>query len=82
MLLFPGAENTTGIDLLQWRVPFNPEPPYSKPNHLGMAYATLMTADLMADVALLRSQGVTFLSEPTERRVIALFSCVTLTVST
>ena len=64
VLLFPGAENTTGIDLLQWRVPFNPEPPYSKPNHLGMAYATLMTADLMADVALLRSQGVTFLSEP------------------
>ncbi|MDA0650935.1 MAG: VOC family protein, partial [Proteobacteria bacterium] len=64
VLLFPGAENTTGIDLLQWRVPFNPEPPYSKPNHLGMAYATLMTADLMADVALLRSQGVAFLSEP------------------
>ena len=64
VLLFPGAENTTGIDLLQWRVPFNPEPPYSRPNHLGMAYATLMTADLMADVALLRSQGVTFLSEP------------------
>ena len=23
VLLFPGAENTTGIDLLQWRVPFN-----------------------------------------------------------
>ena len=64
VLLFPGAENTTGIDLLQWRIPFNPEPPYSKPNHLGMAYATLMTADLMADVALLRSQGVTFLSDP------------------
>jgi len=64
VLLFPGAENTTGIDLLQWRVPFNPEPPYSKPNHLGMAYATLMTADRMADVAVLRSQGVTFLSEP------------------
>ena len=35
--LFPVAENTTGIDLLQWRVPFNPEPPYDRPNHLGMA---------------------------------------------
>ena len=23
VLLFPGAENTTGIDLLQWRSPFN-----------------------------------------------------------
>jgi catechol 2,3-dioxygenase-like lactoylglutathione lyase family enzyme len=64
VLLFPGAENTTGIDLLKWRVPFNPEPPYAKPNHLGMAYATLMTADLMSDYALLKSQGVSFLTEP------------------
>ena len=29
VLLFPGAENTTGIDLLQWRSPFNAEPPYA-----------------------------------------------------
>ena len=64
MLMFPGAENTTGIDLLQWHVPFNPEPPYGKPNHLGMAFATLMTGDLMSDYALLKSQGVAFVSEP------------------
>ena len=64
VMLFPGAENTTGIDLLKWKVPFNPEPPYDQPNHLGMAYATLMTADLMSDYALLKSQGVTFLTEP------------------
>ena len=64
VLLFPGAENTTGIDLLQWRVPFNSEPPYDKPNHLGMAYATLMTGDLRSDYALLKSQGVAFISEP------------------
>jgi len=64
VLLFPGAENTTGIDLLQWRVPFNPEPPYDKPNHLGMAYAALMTGDLMSDYTLLKSQGVAFISEP------------------
>ena len=64
VLLFPGADNTTGIDLLQWRNPFNPEPPYGKPNHLGMAYATLMTANVMSDYALLKSQGVEFLSEP------------------
>ena len=64
VMLFPGAENTTGIDLLKWRVPFNPEPPYAKPNHLGMAYATLMTADLMSDYALLKSRGVSFLTEP------------------
>ena len=30
VLLFPGADNTTGIDLLQWRNPFNSEPPYGK----------------------------------------------------
>ena len=64
VMLFPGADNTTGIDLLKWRVPFNAEPPYAKPNHLGMAYATLMTADLMSDYALLKSQGVSFLTEP------------------
>lgn len=64
VMLFPGAENTTGIDLLKWRVPFNPEPPYAKPNHLGMAYATLLTADLMSDYALLKAQGVSFLTEP------------------
>ena len=64
VMLFPGAENTTGIDLLKWRVPFNPEPPYAQPNHRGMAYATLMTGDLMSDYALLKSRGVSFLTEP------------------
>lgn len=64
VLLFPGAENTTGIDLLQWRAPFNDEPPYAQPNHLGMAYATLMTTDLVADYQYLKAQGAEFLSEP------------------
>jgi len=64
VLLFPGADNTTGIDLLQWQSPFNPEPPYAKPNHLGMAYATLMTTDLIADYELLKARGVEFLSAP------------------
>ena len=64
VLLFPGADNTTGIDLLQWHKPFNPAPPCALPNQLGMAYATLMTTDLSADFALLQSQGVTFMSEP------------------
>ena len=64
VLLFPGADNTTGIDLLQWRNPFNSEPPYGKTNHLGMAYATLMTANVMSDYAFFKSQGVEFISEP------------------
>ena len=64
VLLFPGADNTTGIDLLQWSNPFNAEPPYAKPNHLGMAYAALMTSNVVSDYALLKAQGVEFLSEP------------------
>ena len=64
VLLFPGADNTTGIDLLQWQSPFNPEPPYARPNHLGMAYATLMTTDLIADYELLKTRGADFLSAP------------------
>ena len=64
VLLFPGAENTTGIDLLQWRVPFNPEPPYDKPNHLGMAYATLMTGDLMSDYAPLSARASRLSASP------------------
>lgn len=64
VLLFPGAENTTGIDLLQWRSPYNDAPPYAQPNHLGMAYATLMTSDLMSDYEYLREKGAEFLSEP------------------
>ena len=67
----------TGIDLLQWRVPFNPEPPYAAPNHLGMAHATLMTADLASDYALLKKQGVEFLSAPYGAPGTALSSCAT-----
>ena len=82
VLLFPGAENTTGIDLLQWRVPFNSEPPYDKPNHLGMAYATLMTGDLKSDYTLLKSQGVVFISDSMVPRATVLCSCATPTGST
>ena len=63
VLLFPGAENTTGIDLLQWRSPFNDAPPYGEPNHLGMAYAALMTTDLESDYQYLKAKGHEFLSD-------------------
>ena len=56
----PGAN----IDLLQFITPFNPDPPYELPNHLGMAYAALHTTDLDADVQYLKSEGVDLLSEP------------------
>ena len=81
VLLFPGAENTTGIDLLQWRVPFNPEPPYAAPNHLGMAYATLSTTDLTSDYALLKKQGVQFLVSPMALQGTVLSLCVIQMVS-
>ena len=64
VILMPHSLNTTGIDLLQFKYPFNPAPPYSHPNHLGMAYAALLTADLEADVALLEAEGAEFLSQP------------------
>lgn len=52
------------IDLLQFKTPFNPDPPYQLPNHLGMAYAALHTTDLEGDVSLMKDQDVEFLSEP------------------
>ena len=64
VILFPEAVNTTGIDLLQWQDPYNDAPPYARPNHLGMAYATLLTTDLSADYAFLSANGAEFLSEP------------------
>ena len=64
VILLPNSASTTGIDLLQWRDPYNDAAPYAKPNHLGMAYATLLTTDLDADYAALTQQGVPFLSSP------------------
>lgn len=60
----PGSINTVNVDLLQFKTPFNGEPPYELPNHLGMAYAAMLTTDLDADYAFLSSNGVDFLSPP------------------
>lgn len=60
----PGSINTVNVDLLQFKTPFNGEPPYELPNHLGMAYAAMLTTDLDADYTFLRSKGVDFLSDP------------------
>jgi catechol 2,3-dioxygenase-like lactoylglutathione lyase family enzyme len=64
VIALPDSLNTANIDLLQFKTPFNDEAPYDKPNHLGMAYAALLTTDLGSDVAFLKSEGVEFLSEP------------------
>lgn len=64
VISLPGSRNGANIDLLQFKIPFNGDPPYRLPNHLGMAYAALLTTDLGSDVAYLKTLGVEFLSEP------------------
>jgi len=64
VIQIPGSLNTTSVDLLQFKTPFNGDPPYALPNHLGMAYASMLTTDFGGDLAYLQSQSVRFLSEP------------------
>ncbi|MFK7915023.1 MAG: VOC family protein [Pseudomonadales bacterium] len=60
----PESLNTVNVDLLQFKTPFNGEPPYELPTHLGMAYAAMLTTDLEADYTFLKAKGVDFLSAP------------------
>jgi len=55
------------IDLIEFTIPRNDEPPYAQLNHLGMARAALQTTDLDADYEYLTGQGVRFLSPPASR---------------
>ena len=64
VIMLPGSPGGGAIDLLQFKTPFNGEPPYHLPNHLGMAYAALLTTNLDADVTHLSSLDVDFLSKP------------------
>ena len=64
VISLPGSLNSANIDLLQFKTPFNDEPPYELPNHIGMAYAALLTTHLGLDVEFLKKQGVELLSEP------------------
>jgi catechol 2,3-dioxygenase-like lactoylglutathione lyase family enzyme len=54
------------IELVQWLDPHDAEPPYALPvNHIGIHRTALLTSNIEADVATLRSQGVVFISDPT-----------------
>jgi catechol 2,3-dioxygenase-like lactoylglutathione lyase family enzyme len=64
VMQIPDSRGSTSIDLIQFAVPYNDEPPYASINHLGMAYAALQTTNLAKDYAYLQSQGVSFLSQP------------------
>jgi catechol 2,3-dioxygenase-like lactoylglutathione lyase family enzyme len=50
------------IDLLQWQDPADQRPPYDGLNHLGLGRIAFTTDDIDADIELLRSHGVEFLS--------------------
>ena len=41
VMQLPASPFSANIDLLQFKTPFNGDPPYELPNHLGMAYAAL-----------------------------------------
>lgn len=64
VMSIPNSLGPTSIDLIQFDVPFNSEPPYTGANHLGLAYAALGSPSFEADYNYLRGQGVNFLSEP------------------
>jgi len=64
VISIPNAIGATSIDLIKFAVPYDDEPPYDKPNHLGIAYAAFSTKKFTDDYAFLRKQGVEFLSEP------------------
>ncbi|MCC6806919.1 MAG: VOC family protein [Deltaproteobacteria bacterium] len=51
------------IDLLEWKEPHDPAPPYERLNHIGLARLAFTTTDLDADVAKLKAAGAAFLSE-------------------
>lgn len=56
------------IDLIEFTIPRNNEPPYAKLNHLGMARAALLTTSLDADYTYMSGMmGVEFLSPPVTR---------------
>jgi catechol 2,3-dioxygenase-like lactoylglutathione lyase family enzyme len=51
------------VELVQWLKPYNDEAPYPIPvNHFGIHRTAFATADIEADVAALRAQGVEFVS--------------------
>ena len=58
VMSIPNAIGATSIDLIKFAVPYDDEPPYDRPNHLGMAYAAFSTKKFTDDYAYLRQQGV------------------------
>jgi len=55
------------IDLIEFTIPRNDDPPYAALNRLGMARAVFETTDIDSDYATLLAKGVQFLSAPVRR---------------
>jgi len=54
------------LELVQWIHPYSDTPPYPIPiNHLGIHRIAFSTTDIETDVALLKAQGVRFISDIT-----------------
>ena len=58
------AKSPFVIDLLEWKEPSDPSPPYARLNHLGIARIAMASSDLDADMARFKAEGVEFISEP------------------
>lgn len=67
-LIFLASFGGLFIDLIEFTIPRNNEPPYANLNHLGMARAALLTNNLDIDYAYMSGVlGVEFLSPPVTR---------------
>ena len=64
--LFSHNEDKSKLELVQWIRPLDLERPYPIPiNHLGIHRIALATSNLEADVEILKTQGVEFISDIT-----------------
>jgi catechol 2,3-dioxygenase-like lactoylglutathione lyase family enzyme len=52
------------LNLTKWEEPYDPSAPYALVNHIGIPRFAILTANLDADIRLLKAQGVEFYSEP------------------
>lgn len=65
------------MDLIEYIIPRNEEPPYALINHLGMARAAMLTTNIEADYKYMKNIGVEFISAPTARSDGTLFAIFT-----
>lgn len=76
-LIGPGGFGGGIIDLIEFKIPRNDEPPYARINHLGMAKAAMYTTNIAADYEYMTRIGVRFIAPPTARSDGTLFAIFT-----